>query len=127
MPAKRRFGIQAATQGETRSPSPSARKRWTRKFIEKTRKTAAATLDNTPRREKPIPSGAAMQTPTRPVHGKARRYCRWVRNGASKVGGKSELKCRYSRNSGRLRNSARSFALPSRKGVSVQCSIFSDG
>jgi hypothetical protein len=48
---KRMFGVQAAIHAGTRAPSPSARKRWTKKFIEKTRKTAAATLDKTPRRE----------------------------------------------------------------------------
>src|SRR4029450_3844087 len=102
--AKRRFGAHAATHGETRSLSPSARKRCTRKFIEKTRKTAAATLDNTPRREKPIPSGGAMQTTTRQAHGRANRYCRWVRNGASNVAGKSGLNRKDSLNSGKLRN-----------------------
>src|SRR5437016_3585068 len=86
-----------------RSPSPSARKRWVRKFIEKTRMTALATLASTPRREYPIPSGAAIQTTTKQVHGSARRYCKCVRNGASRVTGKSELKWRYWRSSGKLR------------------------
>src|SRR5262249_8122394 len=48
---KRILGVHAASHPGTRSPSPSARKRWTRKFIENTRRTAAATLDKTPRRE----------------------------------------------------------------------------
>ena len=70
---------------------------------------------------------AAMQTTTKHVQGRARRYWKCVRNGASSVWGKSALKLKYSRSSGRLRNSARSFALPSRNGVSLQCSILSDG
>src|SRR5215208_7928250 len=117
------FGVHAAIQAETRSPSPRARKRCTRKLFENTRITAAATLDKTPRREYPIPSGAAMHTTTRHVHGNASRYCKWVRNGANNVGGKSALKCRYSRNSGTLRDSACTFALLNRNGVSLQCSI----
>ena len=40
--------------GETRSPSPSARKRCVRKFIAKTSPIASATLAMIPRREKPI-------------------------------------------------------------------------
>src|SRR5207247_10073775 len=91
----------------------------TRKFIEKTRTTAAATLDSTPRREYPIPSGAAIQTTTRHVHGRASRYWKCVRNGASSVAGKSALKRSYSWSSGKLRNSARTFVLPRRNGVSA--------
>ena len=44
----------------------------------KTSRIAVATLARIPRREKPIPSGAAMKTTTRQLHGSASRYCRWV-------------------------------------------------
>src|SRR5436309_1730606 len=57
----------------------------------------------------------------------ARRYCKCVRNGASSVTGKSELKWRYWRSSGKLRYSARTLALPRRNGVSLQLSILREG
>src|SRR6476646_1529247 len=99
MKKKITFGGQAAVIGETRSPSPSARKRWVRKFIVKTSPIASATLAMIPRREKLIPSGAAINATTKQVQGNAQRYCSWVRKGASSVSGKSELNRKYSRNS----------------------------
>src|SRR4051812_7237917 len=79
-----------------------------------------ATPASTPRREKTIPSGAAMKTTTKHDHGNAHRSARFVRYAASCAAGKSELYFRYSRNSGTERFCASSCELAIRHGVSDQ-------